>query len=128
MIKSFNEILPAIKSKALCSVGVSLKTKAMLSVKITASGFAAITDTNMLVVYTVIPIKSAAIFDINSLKKLTVKNHFADQKIVEGKFLNLYTKEYDDLILQIAPRIEAFPNQESNLERFLSILEAHSTE
>lgn len=128
MTKSFHEILPAIASKALCSVGVSLKTKTLLRSKSIASGFAAITDTNLLVVYTVIPIKSAAIYAFNLPKKLIIKNHIANQKIIEGKLFNIHSQEFDDLLLQIAPKIEAFPHQESNLEYFISILESHKTE
>ena len=45
MIKSFNEILPAIGSKALCPIGVSFKVKTLLSSKPTGSGFVTLTDT-----------------------------------------------------------------------------------
>lgn len=128
MVKHLNEILPAISSKALCSVGVSLKAKTLFSSKSIASGFAAITDTSILVVYTIIPFKSAALYDFNSPKKLIIKNHIANQKIIEGKLFNIHTKEFDDLVLQVAPKIDAFPHQESELEYFLSILGSHTTE
>ncbi len=127
MIKSLNEFLPAIGSKALCSVGVALKTKTLLKSKVFASGFACITDTNLLVVYTIMPIKSAALYDFHSPKKLLVKNHVAGQKIIEGKLFNIHSQEFDEVILQIAPKIETFPSQEFNLEYFLSILEKYAT-
>lgn len=129
MAKSFHEVLPAIGSKAVCSLGVSLRTRiGLLKSKATVSGFAAITDTKLLVLYAVIPFKSAAIYGLTTAKKLTVKNHIAGQKIVEGAFFNIRSQEFDDLILQIAPEIDGFPHQSSNFEYFISMLESYKTE
>ena len=73
MIKCFDQLLTPLASQALCSIGVSLKTKTLFSSKAIASGFAAITNTNILVLYTIIPVKSAALYDFHSPKKLTIQ-------------------------------------------------------
>ena len=41
MIKCFDQLLTPLASQALCSIGVSLKTKTLFSSKAIASGFAA---------------------------------------------------------------------------------------
>lgn len=130
MEKTFGEILPKINSKALCSVGITLNVRTSLFVfktKTIAAGFAAITDKDTLIIYTVTPIKSMAVYDINSPEKLIIKNRIANQKSIEYRFLNLYTHEIDDMLLVTRPNIAGFPHQASNLEYFLSILEKHKT-
>lgn len=127
MIKCFDQLLTPLASQALCSIGVSLKTKTLFSSKAIASGFAAITNTNILVLYTIIPVKSAALYDFNSPKKLTIKKSMANQIIIEGKLFNIHTQEFDDVSLQTAPHIDGFPSQASNLEYFTTILEPHKT-
>ena len=72
--------------------------------------------------------KSAALYDFHSPKKLTIKKGMANQIIIEGKLFNIHTQEFDDVILQTAPHIDGFPNQATNLEYFITILEPHKTE
>lgn len=127
MIKSFNEILPAIGSQSLCSVGVSLKTKSLLKSKVIASGFAAITNTNLLVVYTVIPVKEVAIYGYTAPKKLLIKEHMGN-KVVESELYNIRSQDFESLILEIAPSLSGFPNQQSDMEYFISILESYIKE
>ena len=127
MIKAFDEFLPAIGSQALCSLGVSFKPKALFKSKIIASGFAAITNTNLLAAYTLMPVKGVGLYDYNSPKKLLIKEHIGN-KVVEAKLFNIRSQEFEDLILEIAPKIPGFPNQQSDMEYFISLLESHVTQ
>ena len=128
MIKSFNEILPAIGSKALCPIGVSFKVKTLLSSKPTGSGFVTLTDTNHLVIYTVIPFKSAAIYNFHSPKKLSIKDTVANQKIISAKLFNLRSQEFDDLLFQTGSKIDGFPHQAEHFANFISTLQQFVTE
>ena len=115
MNKVFDEFLPVMDSKAICPIGISLKAKGLFSSKPIASGFATITNTSLFVIYTMIPIKGVAIYDFRNAKKLVIRNQIANQKVIDAKLLNLRTHEFEDVCLQTAPKINGFPQQETNL-------------
>lgn len=128
MMEVFHDILQSIDSKPLCPISVAFKKNvSALRQRVYASGYATITDTNALFVYTAMPIKGAAIYNYESPKKLQIKDTVAGQKVIEGKFLNMKTMEFDDLILQVSYKVDGFSNQKTNLEHFLFILEQHKT-
>ena len=110
------------------SIGVSFKVKTLLSSKPTGSGFVTLTDTNHLVIYTVIPFKSAAIYDFHSPKKLSIKDTVANQKIISAKLFNLRSQEFDDLLFQTGSKIDGFPHQAEHFANFISTLEQFVTE
>ena len=126
MNKVFDELLPALDSKAICPI--SLKAKGLFTSKPIASGFATITDTSLFVIYTMIPIKGIAIYDFRNAKKLVIRNQIANQKVIDAKLLNLRTHEFEDVCLQTAPKINGFPQQETNLNQMLIILKPYLTE
>lgn len=129
MMKAFDSALGKMGATALYPIAVSFKRKVtLLQSKVYATGYAAITSTNGLLVYTVTPVKGAGLYDYISSKNLKIKNAVAGQKIIEGNFLNVSAMEFDELILQVSPNVGAFPNQASNLEQFLSVLEQYKTE
>jgi len=128
MNKVFDEFLPVMDSKAICPIGISLKAKGLFSSKPIASGFATITDTSLFVIYTMIPIKGVAIYDFRNAKKLVIRNQIANQKVIDAKLLNLRTQEFEDVCLQTAPKINGFPQQETNLNQMLTILKPYLTE
>ena len=124
MNKVFDEFLPVMDSKAICPIGISLKAKGLFSSKPIASGFATITNTSLFVIYTMIPIKGVAIYDFRNAKRLVIRN----QKVIDAKLLNLRTQEFEDVYLQTAPKINGFPQQETNLNQMLAILKPYLTE
>ena len=121
MNKVFDEFLPVMDSKAICPIGISLKAKGLFSSKPIASGFATITDTSLFVIYTMIPIKGVAIYDFRNAKRLVIRNQIANQKVIDAKLLNLRTQEFEDVCLQTAPKINGFPQQESNAYHFKAV-------
>ena len=115
-------------SKAICPIGISLKAKGLFSSKPIASGFATITNTSLFVIYTMIPIKGIAIYDFRNAKRLVIRNQIANQKVIDANLLNLRTQEFEDVCLQTAPKINGFPQQETNLNQMLAILKPYLTE
>lgn len=128
MNQTFNGILSQLNDKAICPIAVSFKRRVSLfQSKVYGSGFATLTEKGALVVHVLMPVKGTAIYNFNSPKKLTVKDAIAGQKVMEGTFLNLYSKQFEELILQFGPKVEAFPNQNDNFDLFLSYLNDYKT-
>ena len=69
-----------------------------------------------------------AIYDFRNAKKLVIRNQIANQKVIDAKLLNLRTQEFEDVCLQTAPKINGFPQQETNLNQMLIILKPYLTE
>ena len=61
-------------------------------------------------------------------KGLFSSKPIANQKVIDAKLLNLRTQEFEDVCLQTAPKINGFPQQETNLNQMLIILKPYLTE
>ncbi|MCM1227052.1 MAG: hypothetical protein NC320_06445 [Clostridium sp.] len=127
MMKQLNEILAYLGTEAECPISVSLKTKTLLSSKAYASGFATITGGNVLLLRTVMPVNGAGLYDISTPKKLIIKENMFGHTVIEGKFLDIKAKDYESLIMEAAPKVDGFPNQEYNLNRFIDIIDQYKT-
>lgn len=128
MNETFEGILRQLNDTAICPIAVSFKRRVSLfQTKVYGSGFATITEKGALVVHVLMPVKGTAIYNFVSPKKLTIKDAIAGQKVMEGTFLNLYSKQFEELILQFGPNVEAFPNQKKNFNFFLSALDNYKT-
>lgn len=66
--------------------------------------------------------------DFRNAKRLVIRNQIANQKVIDAKLLNLRTQEFEDVYLQTAPKINGFPQQETNLNQMLAILKPYLTE
>lgn len=109
-------------------VAVSFKMRVSLfATRVYASGYAALIGNRRLLVYRSVPLKGAALYDCSEPKKLVIKDTVAGQRVIEGKLLNLTSREVEEVILQIAPKVPAFPHQEENAELFLAALDQFRT-
>ncbi len=128
MVRTFNAVLSPLNQKPICSIAVAFKQKVSLlgSSVIYGSGFVAITESGALITHT-LPYNQTAAYNFTMPKHLTLKNTLAKQKIMEGTFLNLSTQQYEKLVIQFAPKVASFPDQNDNFERFCAFCEQYKT-
>lgn len=125
MMKQLSEITAYLGTEAEFPIAVSLKAKGLFMSKTYASGFAAITGGNILLLRTVMPISGAGLYDISTPKKLIINENKFGHTLIECEFLDIKAKDYESLMIEAAPKVGGFPNQEYNLNRFVDVLEKY---